>query len=48
MTLWDPQPCEPKKVEVQIPPHNGFGNEDDALGYVYKLVPKPAKKDMFK
>jgi len=32
MPLWDPKPSEPKKIEVQIPPHNGFGNEDDALG----------------
>lgn len=33
-TLWQPKAAEPKRVEVQIPPHNGFGNEDDALGYV--------------
>jgi hypothetical protein len=31
-----------------VPPHNGFGNEQDSLGYVYKLVPLPPKKDFFK
>jgi len=32
----------------QIPPHNGFGDEEDSLGYVYRLIPKPPKKDFFK
>jgi hypothetical protein len=31
-----------------VPPYNGFGNEQDSLGYVYKLVPLPPKKDFFK
>ena len=31
-----------------IPPHNGFGDEEDSLGYVYRLIPKPPKKDYFK
>jgi len=31
-----------------IPPYNGFGEEEDSLGYVYRLVPKPPKKDYFK
>ena len=31
-----------------MPKHNGFGNEDDSLGYVFKLLPKPPKKDFFK
>jgi len=33
---------------LQIPPYNGFGDEEDSLGYVYRLVPKPPKKDYFK
>jgi len=32
----------------QIPPYNGFGNEEDSLGYVYRLIPKPPNKDFFK
>lgn len=31
-----------------IPPYNGFGDEEDSLGYVYRLIPKPPKKDYFK
>jgi len=30
-----PKPREPKPRV--IPPHNGFGDEQDSLGYVYKL-----------
>jgi hypothetical protein len=33
---------------IIIPPHNGFGDEEDSLGYVYRLIPKPPKKDYFK
>lgn len=33
---------------MQIPPHNGFGDEVDSLGYVYDLVPKKPKIDFFK
>lgn len=33
---------------IIIPPYNGFGDENDSLGYVYRLVPKPPKKDFFK
>ena len=35
-------------IEKQIPPYNGFGDEEDSLGYVYRLVPIPPKKDFFK
>lgn len=35
-------------VVVQVPPHNGFGDEVDSLGYVYDLVPKKPKIDFFK
>jgi hypothetical protein len=33
---------------VIIPPHNGIGDEEDSLGYIYRLIPKPPKKDFFK
>lgn len=33
---------------VQVPPHNGFGDEVDSLGYVYDLIPKKPKIDFFK
>jgi hypothetical protein len=43
------EPEKPKDiVPIKIPKHNGFGNEDDSLGYVFKLLPKPPKKDFFK
>jgi hypothetical protein len=32
----------------QIPPHNGFGDEEDSLGYVFKLQPEKPKRDFFK
>lgn len=41
-----PKPREPKPV--QIPPHNGFGDEVDSLGYVFKLLPNQPKRDFFK
>lgn len=31
-----------------MPPHNGFGDEVDSLGYVYDLIPKKPKIDFFK
>jgi len=42
----NPQPRDP--VQVQVPPHNGFGDEQDSLGYVYDLIPKKPKIDFFK
>jgi hypothetical protein len=33
---------------VKIPPYNGFGDEEDSLSNVNKLLPKPPKKDYFK
>lgn len=45
------QVIEPKPrdaVVVQVPPHNGFGDEVDSLGYVYDLIPKKPKIDFFK
>jgi hypothetical protein len=41
-----PKPRDP--TERQIPPHNGFGDEIDSLGYVYRLIPEKPKKDFFK
>lgn len=41
-----PRPRNP--VVVQVPPHNGFGDEVDSLGYVYDLIPKKPKIDFFK
>jgi hypothetical protein len=41
--------CYPfKQKGVIIPPHNGIGDEEDSLGYIYRLIPKPPKKDFFK
>jgi len=40
-------PARPAVV-VQVPPHNGFGDEVDSLGYVYDLVPKKPKINFFK
>jgi len=37
-----------EKTEMVIPPYNGFGDEEDSLGYVYRLEPIPPKKDYFK
>lgn len=39
---------EEQKSNIIIPPYNGFGDEEDSLGYVYRLIPKPPKKDFFK
>lgn len=33
---------------IVIPPHDGIGSEEDSLGYVYRLIPNPPKKDYFK
>ena len=41
-----PQPREAKPRE--IPPYNGFGDETDTLGYIYKLVPEKPKGNFFK
>jgi hypothetical protein len=28
-----------------IPPYNGYGSEEDSVGNVFSLTPKPPKKD---
>ena len=40
------QPPEP--APRQVPPYNGFGDEQDTLGQQYKLEPQKPKKDFFK
>lgn len=45
-SIMEPQPRP--AVVVQVPPHNGFGDEVDSLGYVYDLLPKKPKIDFFK
>ena len=48
-SLGDITPPKPRNaVVVQVPPHNGFGDEIDSLGYVYDLIPKKPKIDFFK
>lgn len=42
------KPAPRDAVVVQIPPHNGFGDEVDSLGYVYDLIAKKPKIDFFK
>lgn len=42
------QPTMAEPVEKIIPPYNGFGDEVDTLGYIYKLIPDKPKGDFFK
>jgi len=37
-----------KKFWQPVPPYNGFGSEEDSLGSVYSLQPKPPRKDINK
>ena len=32
-------------LEIVIPPHNGFGSDEDSLGNCLSLLPKPPKRD---
>ena len=42
-------PTAPRNVQYsRVPPYNGFGNEQDSMGSVIQLQPKPPKKDMKK
>lgn len=36
------------KYTHSIPPYNGYGIEEDSLGSVFSLMPKPPKKDVKK
>ena len=40
------QPPEP--VPREVPPYNGFGDEEDTKGQMYRLVPQKPKVDFFK
>lgn len=42
--------AEPPKIHQKLapPPHNGIGYPEDSLMNCEKIVPKPAKKDLFK
>lgn len=42
------QPSIPEQVPIQTPPYNGFGDEVDTLGQMYRLVPQKPKVDFFK
>lgn len=44
----DLQKEKPKKFYQPIPPYNGFGSEEDSLGSVFSLDPKPPRKDLNK
>jgi len=37
-----------QKYEHKVPPYNGFGSEEDSLGSVFSLNPKPPRKDINK
>lgn len=41
-------PAIPDQAPIVIPPYNGFGDEVDTLGYIYKLIPDKPKGDFFK
>lgn len=41
-------PAIPEQSPIVIPPYNGFGDEVDTLGYIYKLIPEKPKGDFFK
>jgi hypothetical protein len=38
----------PEPAPRQVPPYNGFGDYEDSLGQLYRLQPKPPKRDFFK
>lgn len=37
-----------RKMDIKVPPHNGFGSEEDSLSNCYNLIPRPPKLDMAK
>ena len=41
-------PAVPKQQTIQPPPYNGFGDEIDTLGQMYRLVPQKPKINFFK
>ena len=46
MKLYTPPTIKQKKrVEREIPPHNGFGDEEDSKANCFRLILKPPKQD---
>lgn len=47
---WEPIPLEESKIRQRIqqaaPPFNGFGSDEDSLGYCTSLHPKPPRKNL--
>lgn len=49
MPLYIPQQETQKTVPArEIPPHNGFGDEEDSKANCYRLILKPPKEDPLK
>jgi hypothetical protein len=49
MPLYIPQKETQKTIPVrEIPPHNGFGDEEDSKANCYRLILKPPKEDPLK
>ena len=42
------RPAIPEAVPRQVPPYNGFGDEQDTLGQMTTLIPKKPQPDFFK
>jgi Ca2+-binding EF-hand superfamily protein len=47
-TEGDGNPAQFSQRAVEYPPYNGYGTEEDSLGSVKHMVPKPPKKDLAK
>jgi hypothetical protein len=46
MTLYEPKTEEVQdEPELEIPPHNGFGDEEDSRANCFRLILKPPKQD---
>lgn len=48
MDAIDLAPPPPPPVKNKIPPHTGFGSEEDSLGSVNRLAPCPPRRDFVK
>lgn len=40
--------AHPEPMQPQVPPYNGFGDDEDSLGQMYRLIPQKPKGDFFK
>lgn len=46
MTLYEPVTQEVQdEPQLEIPPHNGFGDEEDSRANCFRLILKPPKQD---